>query len=174
MRFPRVAPYETHAIGDDGTRKRIETYELVLERPVGVDLEINLAPHPGLAGSITFSTFRGSSLLMEGGAADCLYLFVEDWPVGDRRRKSARRHSRTPVGHVYAVDASGQKTAIADRTFVVRVAPRCDLEIDLAPPAPWAKHVRVQSPNGRQLVVSLGAANVVQVSVAGRVQPRRA
>ena len=84
----------------------MKAHELVLERPLGIDLELNLAPHPSYRGSVTVSTFRGN-LLLEPGAGDTLYLFVEDWPRGDRRRTKVRRRARTPLCHIYSVDVRG-------------------------------------------------------------------
>ena len=165
MRFPRIRPYKTYSVDDLGARARIITHELVLERPVGVDLEVNLAPHPTFRGGVMFSTFRGSALLLEAGAANVLYVFVEDWPRGDRRRKSDRRRSRTPLGHVYSVDARGQKTALPERRFAIEVGERSELHIDFTPAPPWAHHVCVHTPD-RALAIELNAANVVDVSVA--------
>jgi len=164
-RFPRIRPYRTFAVDTDGARRRVDTYELVLERPVGVDLEINLAPHPGFRGFVAFSTFRGSALLLEAGGGNVLYLFMEDWPRGDRRRKDERRGKRTPPCHVYTVDGRGEKNPTPDRRFAVDLGGGRELEIDLAPPAPWARHVCVRTDDG-PLLLELNAANVVHVSVA--------
>lgn len=118
--FRRIRPYKTFAVAMDGARTRVQAHEIVLERPVGIDLELDLAPHPGFRGLVAFSTFRGSSLLIEPGASNVAYLFIEDWPIGDRRRKTSRRNSRGTLGHVYLVDSRGEKRPTADRTFVVR------------------------------------------------------
>ena len=166
MKFPRIRPYKTFLVDDDGTRTRLDAHEIVLERPVGVDLEINLAPHPHFRGRVSFSTFRGSGIVLEPAAGNGLYLFIEDWPRGDRRRKEDRRRTRTPLCHVYAVDARGEKTAIAKRSFAIEVARGMELKLDLTPKAPWAHHVHIQTFEG-PLELRLGAANVVQVSVAG-------
>ena len=127
-------------------------------------LEINLAPHPRFRGRVSFSTFRGSCLVVEPEAGNGLYLFIENWPRGDRRRKEDRRRKRTPLGHVYAVDARGEKTAISARSFAVQVGRGLELKVDLAPHGPWAHHVHIQTFDG-PLALSLGAANVVHVSV---------
>jgi hypothetical protein len=164
MRFPRIRPYKTFLIDDDGTRTRLDAHEIVLERPMGVDLEINLAPHPSFRGRVSFSTFRGSCIVLEPESGGGLYLLVEDWPRGDRRRKEDRRRRRTPLCHVYAVDARGAKTAISGRSFAVEVGRGVELRVDLAPEAPWAHHVRIQTFD-RPLELLLGAASVVHVSV---------
>ena len=36
MGYPRIRPYKTYAVDDEGARVRVDTHELVLERPVGV------------------------------------------------------------------------------------------------------------------------------------------
>ncbi len=166
MNFPRIPPYKTFLVDDDGKRVRLDAHEIVLERPIGVDLEINLAPHPRFRGHVGFSTFRGSCLVVEPGAGNGLYLFIENWPRGDRRRKEDRHRKRTPLCHVYAVDARGEKTSISARSFVVQVGRGLELEVDLTPEGPWAHHVRVQTFDGA-LALLLGAANVVHVSVDG-------
>src|SRR5579863_2109566 len=78
--------------------------------------------------------------------------------------KEDRRRKRTLLGHVYAVDARGEKTAISARSFAVEVGRGLELKVDLAPHAPWAQHVHIQTFDG-PLALFLGAANVVHVSV---------
>jgi len=114
----------------------------------------------------SFSTFRGHCLLLEPEAGNGLFLFIEDWPRGDHRRKEDRRRKRTPLGHVYAVDGRGEKTAISARSFVIEVGKGMELKLDLAPGAPWASHVHIQTFDG-PVEIRLASANVVQVSVAG-------
>src|SRR5580692_1631279 len=133
MRFPRIRPYKTFQVDDDGERTRLDAHEIVLERRIGVDLEINLAPHPRFRGSVSFSTFRGSAFVLEPEAADGVYLFIERWPRGDRRRGEDRRRKRTPLCHVYAVDARGKRTAVSARSFVIQVGRGLELTIDLTP-----------------------------------------
>jgi hypothetical protein len=164
MNHPRIRPYRTFRVDDDGKRTPLAAHEIVLERPIGVDLEINLAPHPGFRGSVSFSTFRGS-LVLEPEAGNGLYLFIENWPRGDRRRRVDRRRTRTPLGHAYTVEVHGRKTAISARSFAVQVGRGRELTIDLTPERPWAHHVHIQSFDG-PLALVLGAANVVHVSVA--------
>ncbi len=166
MKFPRIRPYKTFLVDDDGKRTRLDAHEIVLERPIGVDLEINRAPHPRFRGWVSFSTFRGSCLVLEPESGGGLYLFVENWPRGDHRRKDDRRRKRTPLCHVYAVDARGEKTAISARSFVVQVGRGLELKVDLTPEGPWAHHVHIQTFDG-PLALLLGAANVVHVSVEG-------
>ncbi len=104
MKFPRIRPYKTFLVDDDGKRRRLDAHEIVLERPIGVDLEINLAPHPRFGGRVSFSTFRGSSLVLEPESGSGLYLFIEDWPRGDRvaagSQRAARSSSISRGGHV--------------------------------------------------------------------------
>ncbi|NUP08804.1 MAG: hypothetical protein HOW73_22380 [Polyangiaceae bacterium] len=162
--FPRIRPYKTFAVAADDTRTPVRTHELVLERPVGVDLEINLAPHPGFRGQVSFSTFRGSSLIIEPAASNVAYVFIEDWPVGDRRRKiGSKLNSRGTLGHVYLVDGRWLKQATDDRTFAVEVGPGKELLIELAPRAPWARHVKISSSTD-QLCIRLNASNIVMFS----------
>ena len=166
MRFPRIEPYGTHAIvGEE--RTPVEAHELVLERPFGVDLEVNLAPHPGYTGFITFSTFRGH-LVLEAGAANELCLYLEDWPAGHRRRTSKRRWKRPTLGHLYAVDARGEKRPIPHRKFAIDVGLSADLELDFTPQPPLARHVCIRSDH-TPLTVVLNASNVIHVSVDTRI-----
>jgi hypothetical protein len=159
--FPRIQPYKTFALSEDGARTPVTAHEIVLERPVGVDLEINVAPHPVFLGRVSFSTFRGRSLLLEAGSSGDAYIFIEDWPVGDRRRKaSRRRHSRTTSGHVYVVDARGEKRTTDARTFVIQTSPHYELQVELCPSAPWARHVKIKS-SSDLLSIHLNASNVV-------------
>jgi hypothetical protein len=130
MKLPRIRPYKTFLIDDDRKRTRLDAHEIVLERPIGVDLEINLAPHPRFRGRVSFSTFRGNFVL-EPESGGGLYLFIENWPRDERRRKENRRRERTPLCHVYAVDARGQKTAISGRSFAVQVGRGLELKVDL-------------------------------------------
>jgi hypothetical protein len=164
MKLPRIRPYKTFVIAADGARTRLDAHEIVLERPVGVDLEINLAPHPGFRGSVSFSTFRGSGIILEPESGNGLYLFIQEWPRGDSRRNDDRRRKRTPLCHVYAVDARGGKSAISARSFAVQMGRGLELKVDLTPEAPWAHHVHIQTLDG-PLELRLGAANVVHVSV---------
>jgi hypothetical protein len=167
VKFARIRPYKTFVVDDSGKRTRLDVHEIVLERPTGVDLEINLAPHPGFRGSVSFSTFRGSCLVVEPEAGDSLYLFIGEWPRGDRRRHEDRRRKRTPLCHVYAGDERGKKTTISARSFVVQLDRGLELKVDLTPEGPWAHHVHIQSSDG-PLALLLGAANVIHVSVAER------
>ena len=148
MKFPRIQPYKTSVVDDDGKRTRLEAHEIVLERPIGVDLEVNLAPHPRFRGRVTFSTFGGAASSWSPTLAMDLHLFIENWPRGDRRRKEDRRRKRTPLGHVYAVDARGEKSASSARSFAVQVGRGLELKVDLTPQAPWAHHVHIQTFEG--------------------------
>jgi hypothetical protein len=161
VNFRRIHPYRTFVLSEDGSRTPVAAHEIVLERPIGIDLEINLAPHPVFRGQVSFSTFRGSTLLLEAGSSGHAYLFVEDWPVGDRRRKVVgRRHSRPTAGHVYLVDALGEKRSTPARTFVIKTTAQHELQVEFCPPAPWARHVKIQS-SSDLLSVHLNASNVL-------------
>jgi hypothetical protein len=166
MTLPRIRPYKTFLVDDDGKRTRIAAREIVLERPTGIDLEINLAPHPRFRGSVSFSTFRGSGLVLEPDSANGLYVFIENWPRGDHRRREDRRRKRTPLRYVNGVDLRGKKTAFTARSFVVHVRRGLELKVDLTPEGPWAHHVHI-STDEHPLVVGLGAANVVLISIEG-------
>jgi len=161
-KYPRIRAYATHSLGRDGKRSKLAAHEIVMERPQGIDLEINLAPHPGYRGLVTVSTFRGN-LVIEPHSGTSFHLFVDDWPRGDPRRKKDRRHARTPLCHVYAVDARGEKKPIADRRFAIDVGRPQELEVNFTPPAPWAHHVYIECV-GSPLAVQLIAANVIAVS----------
>jgi hypothetical protein len=165
-RFPRIRPYKTFAIAKGGKRIAISAHELALERPAGVDLEINLAPHPNFRGRVSFATYRGSSLLLEAASSGDAYVFIEDWPVGDRRRKLVRNNARGPLVHVYLVDARGEKRVTAARSFAIRTSPDHELLVELCPAAPWARHVRIESSSGL-LAIHLNAANTVFFSADG-------
>lgn len=163
--FPRIRPYKTFAVSKTGDRTPVAAHEIVLERPVGVDLEINLAPHPNRRGEVSFSTFRGSSLLLEPASASHAYVFIEDWPVGDRRRKvTSHRHSRPTLGHVYLVDARGQKQVTPERTFAIQIAHEAELQIELCPSRPWMRHIKIECSSGR-LSIRLNAGNVISFTI---------
>lgn len=165
VNFPRIRPYKTFALSNAGERTPVAAHEIVLERPVGVDLEINLAPHPNRRGEVSFSTFRGSSLLLEPASSSDAYVFIEDWPVGDRRRKvTSHRYSRPTLGHVYLVDARGQKHPTPERTFAVQIADQAELHIELCPSRPWMRHIKIECSRGR-LAIRLGASNVVSFTI---------
>lgn len=164
MRFPRIRPYVVHAVSPEGVRTRLAAHEIVLERPQGIDLEIDLAPHPAFRGRVTFSTFRGE-LLLEPASADSVYLFIDAWPRGDRRRTAVRRRSRTPLSHVYQVDARGEKRPIPQRKLEIELGGGAHLDVDLAPAAPWASHIEIAT-RGTPLVLELNAANVVHATAA--------
>ena len=115
---------------------------------------------------MSFSTFRGSCLVLEPEAGNGLYLLIENWPRGDRRRQKDRHRKRTPLGHVYAVDQRGEKTAISARSFAVQVGRGLELMLDVTPEGLWAHHVHIQTFDG-PLALLLGGANVVHVSVEG-------
>ena len=156
----RTPPYKTFAIAEDGARTRIEAHEIVLERPAGIDLELNLAPPPAFRGLVAFSTFRGRGLLIKPGASNLAYIFVED-RIGDRPRKTSRRDSQGRLGHLYLVDSRGRKQPTADRTFVVQLAPRRELLVEFCPRAPWARYVEI-STTKPELSIHLNAGNIVQ------------
>jgi hypothetical protein len=35
MKLPRIRPYKTFLVDDDGKRTRLDAHEIVLERPIG-------------------------------------------------------------------------------------------------------------------------------------------
>jgi hypothetical protein len=95
MKFPRIRPYKTFLVDDDGKRTRLDAHEIVLERPIGVDLEINLAPHFRFRGRVSFSTFRGSCLVLEpesGGGLTSLPRTAHAATADERRTDVASAH----------------------------------------------------------------------------------
>lgn len=157
---PRIRPYKTFAVSGDGERTPIRAHEVVLERAHGVDLELNLAPPLGFRGFLSFATFRGCGITIEPAAANLAYLFVENWPADDQRRKSARRRSRGSILHAYLTDSRGEKQPTDQRAFVVQIAPNSELHINFRPRAPWADHIEVSTPKA-ELLIRLNAGNIV-------------
>ena len=161
--WPRIRPYKTFAVSGRGARRAVEAHELALERPASVatggDLEINLAPHRTFKGWISFATFRSGGLTIEPASAGHAYLLLHDMPV-HKRNRAASKASRGHRQHVYLVDATGKKTITDGTDFIVRVARRRELHIDLAPKAPWTNHVLIESSTGK-LAALFNAGNVI-------------
>jgi hypothetical protein len=162
--WPRIRPYKTFAVSGRGALREVKAYELTLERPASVatggDLEINLAPHPTFKGWVSFATFRSGGLTIEPASSSHAYLLLHDMPIQKRHRRPAASPSRGSRQHVYLVDATGRKTTTTRTTYIVRLGRGRDLRIDLAPLAPWASHVMVESSTGK-LSVHLNAGNVI-------------
>ena len=162
--WPRIRPYKTFAVSGRAVPREVKAYELSLERPAGVatggDLEINLAPHPTFKGWVSFASFRSGGLTIEPASSSHAYLLLHDMPVHKRHRSRSPSSSRGPQQHVYLVDAIGRKSLTARTIFIVRVGRSRELRIDLAPGAPWASHVMIESSTGK-LSVHLNAGNVV-------------
>ena len=57
MKFPRIdPPYKAYALGANGARRPIDAHGIVIELRPGIEVEMDLAPHPGFAGHLILST----------------------------------------------------------------------------------------------------------------------
>jgi hypothetical protein len=54
--YPTVPPYKVFVLGKNGKREPLEARALVVELQPGIEVELNLAPHPGFAGDLILLT----------------------------------------------------------------------------------------------------------------------
>jgi hypothetical protein len=93
-------PYKAYALRADGTRRPLDAHGIVVELRPGIEVELDLAPHPAFAGHLTLLTppsRRMKRLYDEGkvddfavlfGASNVLHVLVE------RRIRKRRRGAR--------------------------------------------------------------------------------
>jgi hypothetical protein len=98
----RLPSYAAYVVGLDGRRHRVTGQSIVVELQPGIEVEMDLAPHPNFAGQLVLFTppaQRAQSLYQQGvvddfavvfGASNVLHVLVE------RRTRAAKR--RGPRG----------------------------------------------------------------------------
>jgi hypothetical protein len=100
MKFPRIQPYRTSLVDDDGKRTRLDAREIVLERPIvdargektaisarsfavqvgpGLELKVDLTPEAPWAHHVHIQTFDGPLALFLS-AANVVHVSVERAP----------------------------------------------------------------------------------------------
>ena len=94
-------PYKVSAVRADGTRFPVEAHELVIELRPGIEVEIDLAPHPGFAGQLTLLTPPPAHMkrLYDEGKVDEFFTFFGGTNVLHvlvERRLSPRPAPRRP------------------------------------------------------------------------------
>ena len=101
MKFPRIAPpYRVFVLRPNGGRQPLDAQSIIVELQPGIEVEIDLAPHPNFAGNLIISTpptqhmkrlyeaGKVDSFAVVFGAANVLHVKVER---RIRARKAAAR-----------------------------------------------------------------------------------
>ncbi len=100
MKFPRIAPYRCFSLSSSGVRTPLEAHGVVVQLAPGIEVQIDLAPHPAFEGQLCLVTpsFRNmkrrygegkvDDFAVMFGAANVLHVWV------NRRNKRRSRRSR--------------------------------------------------------------------------------
>ena len=100
MKRKRCQPYKLFVLGSNGSRTRIEAKDLIVELRPGVEVQIDLAPHPNFEGELVLETAPqrymqrryeagfNDTFATIFGAANVLHVMVE------RRIRGARKASK--------------------------------------------------------------------------------
>jgi hypothetical protein len=73
VKFPRLdPPYKAYALGANGARQPLDAHGIVIELRPGIEVEMELAPHPGFAGHLILFTPPRSRMkrLYDAGKVD--------------------------------------------------------------------------------------------------------
>ncbi len=96
----RGAPYRVYALDAGGNRTPIQAYGIVIELRSGIEMEVDLAPHPNFSGQLVLMTPATSNMKAEYdagnlddfavsfGSSNVLHVLVE------RRQRKKRRTAR--------------------------------------------------------------------------------
>lgn len=102
MKVSRISPYKAYSLDAQGRRTPLEAHGVVIELRPGIEVEINLAPHPNFLGRLPMTTppmAEMERLYNEGhvddfavvfGASNVLHVLVE--------RRTASRAKRKKTG----------------------------------------------------------------------------
>jgi hypothetical protein len=56
MRAPRIRPYKAYSLDEQGNRTPLKAHAVVVELRPGIEIEVDLAPHPNFRGQLPIVT----------------------------------------------------------------------------------------------------------------------
>ena len=74
MKTVRTEPYKVYVLRSNGVKERIDAQDIIVELRPGVEVQLNLAPHPAFAGQLTIVTppYRRMKRLYDAGHVDSI------------------------------------------------------------------------------------------------------
>ncbi len=104
-------PYRTRLVSADGTETPVDAHGIIIELGPGLELDLDLAPHPNHAGGLVICAGPSlslaelekgglySSLAVRPGASNVIHVFVERHPWGPICEDDQTDDAERGVGH---------------------------------------------------------------------------
>jgi 3-oxoacyl-[acyl-carrier protein] reductase len=99
MKRNQVDAYRVYALDTNGTRRRLNVRNIIVELSPGIEVEIDFAPHPTFAGHLTILTPPSAAMerIYEAGHADDFAVFFRSIERASRARRAAQAQAAKAV-----------------------------------------------------------------------------